>query len=69
VAADMFAARKGAARKGGTASRRNAEHHGYGDCENFGVNLSFHGLTPFSLVSNQSWAMKAGISNIDWCSV
>jgi hypothetical protein len=36
-----------ATRKGGTSSRRDAEHHGCGDCENFAVNLSFHGLRSF----------------------
>jgi hypothetical protein len=49
VAAIVSTTRKGAARNGGIASRRNAEHHGYGDCKNFAVNLSFHGLAPLSL--------------------
>jgi hypothetical protein len=56
-----------AARKGGTTSRGHSNHCCRGDCENFAVNLGFHNLAPFSLVSNQSWAVKGGISNIDWC--
>jgi len=39
-------------------------HCGRGDCENFV--LDFHDLPPFFLVSNQSWALKGDISNIDW---
>jgi hypothetical protein len=66
--ADMTAAKTAtAAREGGTTSRGYSNHRGCGDCENFAVNLGFHDAAPFSLVSNQSWAMKGGFSNIDCC--
>jgi hypothetical protein len=69
-ATDMTAAKTAtAAREGITTSHRYSNHRGCGDCENSAVNLSFHDLTPFFLAPNQSWAMKGGISNIDWRSV
>jgi D-alanyl-D-alanine carboxypeptidase len=69
-ATDMTAAKTAtAAREGGTTSRRYSNQRGCGDCENFAVNLSFHDPDSFFLASNQSWAMKGGISNIDWCLV
>jgi hypothetical protein len=65
-AADVTAAKTATAtRQGGTTGRRYSDHYGRGDCENFVVNLAFHDLAPFSLVSNQSWAVKGRISNID----
>jgi cytochrome c len=56
-AADVAATKTTTAtRKGGTTSHRYSNHRGCDDCENFAVNLGFHNLAPFSLVSNQSWA-------------
>jgi len=64
-AADVTATKTAtASRKSGTAGRRYSDHCGRGDSENFV--LDFHDLPPFSLVSNQSWALKGDISNIDW---
>jgi hypothetical protein len=57
-AADVTATKTAtASRKGGTTSRGYSNHRGYGDCENFAVNLGFHNLAPFSLASNQSWVV------------
>jgi hypothetical protein len=63
----MSAATVSAAGKSSAAGRREAEHDGHSDRQNVVVNL--HSLGSFFLVSNQSWAMKGDISNIDWCSV
>ena len=65
--ADMAAKTPTAAREGGATSRGYSNQRGCGDCEHFAVNWGFHDTAPFSLVSNQSWAMKGGFSNIDCC--
>jgi hypothetical protein len=52
-------------RKGGITSRGHPNHRSRSHRENFGLNLGLHDLAPFSPVSNQSWAIKGAISNID----
>jgi len=66
VASAVSAARKGAARKGGTAGRRNTEHRDCGDRDNFALNLRFHDLAPCSLVEPELGHERRN-SNIDLC--